>query len=330
MSSAGSFWVTDSGTNRVLHFPPVDQLPLRGFSSDGVVFALSPRAAVVDAFGNLLVGDSANRILYFAPQVDIVSAANYSTRPQTPGTIVSLFPHAQSAPTGGGSAPLIPNAVLSGGTEAFSALPLPTTLADTQVIVNGIPAPLFFVSPGQINLELSNSLPNGGTVDLQVVGASTGQVYGGAELGLSTAAPALFTLTTTGAGQIAAINVVDGTVNSPQNPVQKGEFISLYGTGVGFVPNAPPDGFSASGQRAAELPQVLIGSTAAGTASYVPVENIQFSGLAPGLVGVWQINIQIPTTAPSGSSIQLSVLQASVPSIDPGSGAAAATTIAIK
>ena len=163
-----------------------------------------------------------------------------------------------------------------------------------------------------------------------MVKASTGQIYGGAEVGLATADPALFTLTTTGGGQILASNFADGTINSPQNPVQKGQFIILYGTGLGYVPNAPPDGFTASGQPAAELPQILIGSTTNGTAAYVPPENITFSGLAPTFVGLWQINVQIPTTAPSGSSIPIIVLQASVPSIDPTSTTAVATTIAIK
>ena len=331
MSPAGSFWATEANASRISHFPPVDLLGLKGLNPDGAVFAQVPRTAFADGFGNLLVGDGANRILYFAPQVDIVNAANYSLRPLAPGTIAALFPHSQATTTGGGTGTSNPpNSVLAGGTEAATATPLPTTLADIQVIVNGTAAPLFFASPGQINMALSNTLPGGGTVDLQVVKASTGQIYGGAEVGLATADPALFTLTTTGGGQILASNFADGTINSPQNPVQKGQFIILYGTGLGYVPNAPPDGFTASGQPASELPQILIGSTTNGTAAYVPPENITFSGLAPTFVGLWQINVQIPTTAPSGSSIPIIVLQASVPSIDPTSTTAVATTIAIK
>jgi uncharacterized protein (TIGR03437 family) len=319
MSSQGSFWVADTAANAVLHFPTIDQLPLQGLRSDGSVPVGAPRTAFTDPYGNLLAGDGFNRILYFAPQVDIVNAANYSARPLAPGTIVALFPHKT---TSGGTS------VLSDGTGTITSLPWPTTLADTNVIVNGVPAAMYYVSPAQINLMLSNSLPSGGTVDLQVMKASTGQIYGGAEVPLATASPGMFTLTTTGGGQIAAINQ-DGTINSPQNPIPKGQVISLYGTGQGYIPNAPPDGFPSPVLPTPVRPQILIGNTSGGNAAYVPDENIQYSGLAPTLVGVWQINVLIPTTAPSGSQVQLAVLQASVSSQDPAS-TSPPTVIAIK
>jgi uncharacterized protein (TIGR03437 family) len=293
---------------------------LNGLKSDGSLPVLAPRSAYTDPYGNLLAGDGFNRILYFAPQIDIVNAANYSARPLAPGTIVALFPHKPATGTS--------NSVLSDGTGTITALPWPTTLADTQVIVNGTPAAMYYVSPSQINLLLSNNVPSGGTVDLQIVQASTGKIYGGAEVPLATASPGMFTLTTTGGGQIAAINQ-DGTINSPQNPIPKGQVISLYGTGQGYIPGAPPDGFASPALSTPSRPQVLIGSTSSGNAAYVPDENIQYSGLAPTLVGVWQINVLIPGTAPSGSQVPLAVLQSSVSSQDPAS-TSPVTVIAIK
>jgi uncharacterized protein (TIGR03437 family) len=331
MTSQGSFWIAAAGAGRMVHFPSIDQLPLRNNQFDGTLPVNTPRTAVADPYGNLLAGDGFNRLLYFVPQVDIVNAANYSARALSPGTIAAMYPHPQS--TGTGSNTTTTTSVLSGGTASPPAgvLPFPTTLADTQVIVNGKPTPLYYVSPGQINLILSNTLPSGGTADVQVVKASTGQIYGGAELGLSTASPALFTATATGSGQISAINADDGTINSPQNPVKKGSYISLYGTGVGFVANAPPDGYAATGALPApELPQILIGSTGGGTAQYIPVENIQYSGLAPSSVGEWQINVLIPASAPSGPQVQLSVLQYSISSLDLSVPGATVTTIAVK
>jgi uncharacterized protein (TIGR03437 family) len=63
--------------------------------------------------------------------------------------------------------------------------------------------------------------------------------------------------------------------------------------------------------------------------SFLPASNILYSGLAPGLVGVWQINLMIPTTAPTGGSVAIRIFQNSIPSIDPGINQGA-TAIAIK
>jgi len=119
--------------------------------------------------------------------------------------------------------------------------------------------------------------------------------------------------------------VVDNSLNSSLNPVARGQFITLYGTGVGPVPNAPPDGSAPSGiTPAPSLPQVLIGTSK----TFLPDANIQYSGLAPGLVGVWQLNILIPADAQTGS-VAIKVFMNSIPSIDPAN-ASVTTTIAIK
>jgi uncharacterized protein (TIGR03437 family) len=94
------------------------------------------------------------------------------------------------------------------------------------------------------------------------------------------------------------------------------------------VPNAPPDGQAASGAvPASDFPQVLIGANAT---AFVPAADITYSGLAPGLVGVWQINIMIPSTAPTGSSIPIKLFEDSIPNIDPNGTVTGNTTIAIK
>jgi uncharacterized protein (TIGR03437 family) len=216
--------------------------------------------------------------------------------------------------------------MLAGATAAATAVPLPSTLADTQVLVNGIPAPLFFVSPAQVNLVLSNLLPSGGTADVQVFHPSTGQVAGSTELQLASAAPALFTANSSGGGQVVAYNAADGSLNSNTNAVAREQYIVLYGTGLGPVPNAPPDGEAPKGiTQAPTRPLVVLG--AAITA--LPDENIQYSGLAPGLVGVWQLNLLIPSNAQTGASVPIRIFQNSITSVDPAS-TAGATTIAIK
>ncbi|HVW85773.1 MAG TPA: hypothetical protein VHB50_13885, partial [Bryobacteraceae bacterium] len=313
-ATASGFWVADAGLNTILHFPTVDQLPLKNNTSDATTPVLQPTSAFADNYGNVLAGDGANRVLYFAPQVTAVSAASYSSRPLTPGSIAALFPTVASN-------------MIAAGTDASAAVPLSTALADTQVLVNGKPAPLFYASPGQINFQISNSLPAGGTADLQVVRQSTGQVYGAAELSLASADPALFTVNASGGGQIFATNFTDGSMNSAANPVTRGSYLILYGTGVGPVPNAPPDGQGASGALSAPTPpQIVLGSNAT---AFVPTENIVYSGLST-LVGVWQINLLIPPDAPTGNAVPIRIFQNSISSTDASVAGAGSTTIAIQ
>jgi uncharacterized protein (TIGR03437 family) len=313
-SSAG-FWVANFSGNSFVHYPTVDQLPLKNNASDASLIGYGPLSAYVDPYGNLLGCDSANRLVYFAPSVSVVNAASYSSRAVTPGMFAAVFPAAGTMN------------MVSSGTAAATAVPLPTTLSDTQVLVNGTAAPLFYVSPGQINVQLSNSLPSGGTATLQVVRPSTSQVYGSEELPLASADPALFSYNGSGGGQVAAINFVDGTVNTSANPVARGQVIELYGTGVGPVPNPPPDGQgSPTAISSPNPPQILLGASAT---MFVPAANVTFSGIA-SLVGVWQINLTIPTDAPTGGSVPIRIFQNSIPSIDPNQTTAAVTTIAIK
>jgi uncharacterized protein (TIGR03437 family) len=309
---SNGFWVSDFSAGSAIHFPPADQLPIKNNASDASISIAEPLSVFSDSFGNLLVADALQRISYYAPQLDVVSAANYSTKPVTPGQIAAIFPRPSTN-------------VISGGNDSFTTLPLPTTLADTQAVINGSPIPLFFASNGQLNVQIPSGLSTGGTVDLQVIRPSTGQIFGGVELQLATASPAFFTANATGSGQIAAINVSDGTVNGPLSPVLRGQLISLYGTGLGPVAGAPPDGNAATSTVPGPVPQVLIGASAT---SFLDPANIQYSGLAPTLVGVWQLNLQIPNTAPTGSSVPIKVFLNSISNVD-GNGASTAT-IAIK
>ena len=310
-AGASGFWINDAQGNQIIHYPVIDQLPLKNNASDAVLPVLSPLSVFQDSFNNLLVTDGIQRVVYYAPQLSLVSGANYAARPLTSGSIAAMFP-------------TVTTNVLASTTVAATSVPLPTTLADTQVLVNGTAAPLFFVSPGQINLQLSNSLPGGGTADVQVVHPTTGQISGGAELQLASAAPAMFTTNASGGGQIVAYNALDNVLNSNTNPVARGQYVVLYGTGLGPVPNAPTDGQGPTvATPAPTRPLVVLG--AATTA--LPDENITYSGLAPGLVGVWQLNLLIPANAQTGSSIPIRIFQNSIPSVDSGS---TPTTIAIK
>ncbi|MDE3198522.1 MAG: hypothetical protein KGN84_19395, partial [Acidobacteriota bacterium] len=191
------YWVADAGANGLLHYKDFNQLLLGNRNPDATMPAIAPTSVFPDPYNNLIVCDGANRVLYFAPQAAAVSAATYSSRALTPGMFSAVFPSVNTN-------------MIASGTAAASSTPLPAVLSDTQVLIDNKPAPLYFVSPGQINVELPNGLPSGGSADLQVVRQSTGQIYASAELQLGSADPGLFTANGSGGGPVAAINVADG------------------------------------------------------------------------------------------------------------------------
>jgi uncharacterized protein (TIGR03437 family) len=275
----------------------------------------TPLSIAYDTFNNLVAADGLNRVLYFVPLVSVTNAANYLSRAAAPGGIISIFPSPSTN-------------VLGTTTADFNSLPkpipLPTALGDTQVLINQQPVQLFYVSPTQINLPLSLNLPGTGTVDLRVVSKSTGQIYGATDLAMTTVSPGLFTLSATGSGQVAALNE-DNSVNSPANPLTRGRIIQIFGTGQGLVTNPPDDGVPATGGSLTPLaPKVLIGSVNADDSDIV------YSGLAPGLVGVWQINIRVSTTITAGAAVPLTVSLNSVPTNDPSNPNVVRTTIALQ
>ncbi len=319
VGAGGDFWVADANANRLLHFPSVINQVQNGNAPDAVLPALAPHSAVVDPYNNVLVTDGINRILYFVPPISVTNAATYSTNPLSAGTIAALFPAVPANPT------LPANPIASGTASAPAGqFPIPSTLSDTQVTVAGIPTPLLFVSPGQNNIILPQSLTVNGTADLLAVRPSTGQIYGGAEVDLSAASPGLFTIGALGSGPVLAVNVQDGTINSASHPVLRGQYVILYGTGVGPVPNPPADGAAASGQPAGDLPTVLIHAPTGTT--LIPA-NVTYSGLAPGFAGLWQINVQIPANAQSGDAVVIKVYEKDIPNLDQSS--TLTTTLAI-
>ena len=259
-------------------------------------FAMAALALTQDSFGNLYVADSSNRVAIHYPAVAATNGASFLCAGEcnltippdaqyylAPGAIASLFAF--------GGTQFVPSAV-----NFNNVLPVPTTVGGVQVLVNGQPSPIFAVTPIQINLVVPSNAPTVGSVQVQVVQPSTGLILGSGNVTMNTVAPAMFTTSQTGIGQIAARNHVDSSVNSASNPVARGQYIELYGTGQGIVHGGPPDGQLPTGiVMTPTNPQIFVGGI------QVPAANVEFSGLAPCCVGLWQINVLIPeSTAPSG------------------------------
>jgi uncharacterized protein (TIGR03437 family) len=222
------------------------------------------------------------------PQIQasgIVNAASYA-QPISPGSLVTIF-----------------GTNLAVSKMAAESTPLRTELVGTSVLVNGIKAPLMFVSPGQINLQVPSSLPTAYAAYTQATFVVT-TTFGSssAEVPVYSTSPSLFTADGSGCGQAAALNIAaDGTVsvNSPSNSAAPGDYIALYGTGAeNDYPLA--DGTYATGPvRLQPSPNIAIDSAV--------VDYYQYAGLAPFLVGVDQINLQIPQSTREGCAVPISV-----------------------
>jgi uncharacterized protein (TIGR03437 family) len=122
--------------------------------------------------------------------------------------------------------------------------------------------------------------------------------------------PGLFTQAANGIGAALAANK-DGTLNTQTNPAIAGDFITVYGTGEGVIAGGPADGEAAKAALASPRPPTVIVGVHAQTGS-----DVQYAGVAPGQVGVWQVNVRIPSdtiTLPN-SPTQVIVIQDTAPS----------------
>jgi uncharacterized protein (TIGR03437 family) len=197
-----------------------------------------------------------------------------TTEPLTPGSLVSIF-----------------GADFASTNAEAGAIPLPPTLGGVSVTIGGVPAPLLFVSPGQINLHVPWEV-SGSTADI-VVTTSQGTVLAPFTASIGPASPGIFT-TQSGKGQAIAINS-DGSLAGPTgsipglavHPAEVGDTLVILATGLGAVSPAIADGAAASDalRYTAAMPDVLIGGASA---------HVAFSGLSPQFVGVNQINVIVP------------------------------------
>jgi len=149
---------------------------------------------------------------------------------------------------------------------------------------------LLYVSPLQINFQAPRQ-------------TATSQVLVEARVAGKTIARATMTVIPTAPGLFAVLNQ-DSKPNSATNPAKRGQVLQIYATGQGEVSPAVEDGAAPTADKlsvTAATPAVSIGGKGAA---------VQFSGLAPGFVGVWQLNVAIPDDAPTGNTVLLAVIWA--------------------
>ena len=198
-----------------------------------------------------------------------------------------------SVNTGAGGLVSIWGENLAPETASATSMPLPTRLADVCVAVNGANLPLLFVSPTQINGQLQFAAGTANTVVHTPGGLSNTFISR-----VLPSAPAIFDVQGPNGSSFAAVFREDNQLTTLSAPLRPGEIAVIYLTGLGFVSPFIEPGFPAAEVPLSETtvqPKVTFGGA--------PGELI-YSGLTPGLVGLYQINVSVPLDAPEEEDVR--------------------------
>ncbi|MEK7403646.1 MAG: putative Ig domain-containing protein, partial [Acidobacteriota bacterium] len=181
-----------------------------------------------------------------------------------PGSIISVF--------GGDLAVL---------TASATATPLPANLGGTSLTINNRPAPLFFVSPTQINAQLPFEISPGTAT---AVVTKSGQSSAPVSFSVAAAGPGILMF---GTNRAVAQNQ-DYSINNTSNPARAGSAVTVYMTGQGQVDNPVASGAPAPASPLSRA-RLQVTATIGGRSA-----EVLFAGLTPGFVGLLQVNLRIP------------------------------------
>jgi uncharacterized protein (TIGR03437 family) len=243
-----------------------------------------------------------------------ITSADAANSPQSFKVVMTLLP-GPTVPTGGlvNAASFAAGAAVAAGSLASvfgssfgpttplgaDKIPLPTVLGEVKVLIGGTAAPLIFASDTQINCQVPFELAGQTTATLVVQRGNVASAT--VNLSLAPSAPGIFTATLGTRTQGAILNA-NSSLNTTANPARPGEIIQIFATGQGAVSNTPATGAAASSSALSvttATPTVLIGGKQA---------NVVWSGLTPGLVGLWQVNAVVPADVTPGDSLPVQIV----------------------
>jgi uncharacterized protein (TIGR03437 family) len=187
-----------------------------------------------------------------------------------------------------------------------SEIPLPTALANSCLSVNGLPVPILFVSPDQVNAQMPFQAIGDVTLILRTPGGQSNNF----NLVIEPNAPSVFLSGVAGPEDNVptVVRNDDNQLVTPSHPIHRKSNTALviYLTGLG--PTSPA---VATGQPAPTNPLALTLTQPTVTLGGADLP-VLYSGLAPGLVGVDQVNVSVPFNVPDGMSVPLVITQGTV------------------
>jgi uncharacterized protein (TIGR03437 family) len=265
------------------------------FNGDG-----KPDLALIDAPATVATGPSVSTmatVLLNGAQLEfpvllggIVNAASGAHVPLSPGSLASAYTLPQ------------PYAPKQAGVQ-----PLPTTLDGVTLWIDNERVPILAVWPSQVNFQVPWDLAAAGSAVPFSFETPAQNYASNWDIGLAPFSPGIFTMNGAPNGQAAAIVANTSSIAAPSGafagarPAARGEYVSIFCTGLGPVTNQPANGAAAVASPLSMTqspPIVKVGGVEA---------TVQFSGLAPGMVGVNQVNVQIPQNAPTGPQVPLEI-----------------------
>lgn len=308
LDSAGNLYIADHDNSVIRMVEPTKGFIYTiagnhtfGYNGDGgpaTSAQLNFPSGVAAYSGQIYIADNQNNVIRVltppaaVPQINaggVVNGASY-TAPVVPGSIASVF-----------------GSFFLTSTSIDTTLPLETNLQNLSFEFGGTSgfgsvgaAPLYSVSSTQANLQVPWEA--GGQTGVTLAATLNGTTGASQTVNVAAYAPAIFTLNESGTGpgaiQDSSYHLVDAS-----NPAIAGTTaILIYCTGLGPVSaNQPATGAAASTTALApttELATVTIGGI---------TENALFSGLAPGFVGLYQVNAMVPAGVASGSAVPLTI-----------------------
>jgi uncharacterized protein (TIGR03437 family) len=285
LDSSDNVWLTGTiGTTSAVGPSFVAEM-----SADGSAVPFLAKFPLAAAGQDIAVDPSG--VVHFAGPLGLVSTITEG-QPLAPRALSIV-----NAASGQLSGTIAPGEIISifglglGPTLAASANPqnglFPTSLDGVQVLLNGIPIPLLYVSASQINAEIPSPLKGSvnGIASLQVV-------YNSITLPdfRLLVASSNFAVFDKPGGSMAVINQ-DGTLNEIENRAKLGSVVSIWATGLGAT-SAPADGAVASAaNNYCSTCQLMLGS-----GTHYLTETAEYAGSSPGLIdGLTQINFMLPT-----------------------------------
>ena len=214
----------------------------------------------------------------------VVNAASYAKNGVAPGEIVTLFPNN------------VGPATLT-GTGLDASGKVLTEVAETRVLFDGIAAPIIYATKNQVAAVVPYEIAGRESTEVQVEYKGIQSVA--VTVQVLAAVPGIISVNSQGTGEAVALNQ-DGKANSAANPAARGTIVTLYATGEG---QRNPAGVTGALSAANDAPVLPVSMTLGGVPAH-----LTYAASAPGFIGMMQIDVMIPTTAPTGAAIPLELI----------------------